>query len=260
MTNILFPVGSPFKPSNKMSKRNDGNNNMLPTPFQTVSLSLPDLAEINENGYNKNTNHNKSDGNNFNENNSSNYSNHNHCRRSKRIQNKTSNNELNNNHSDIICDIPSCDHPKKHSKSKQKKNSPKPNLKQVKDKNTKTKNKKKISNTNPNTCNTSKSSGSKEELDEDDIDDEETESEDDGQNLILLGHEWGDNTDLASKRLIKHVESKILKRVDIIKDGFKQNTWYIYVDVDANDEDKMWVNRSTENYKPKVMCIVILKF
>ena len=276
---ILFPVGSPFKKmslsscksqNNKITgnkhNKSCNNTNLNPTPFETVSLSLPDLTENNESSSKKkkHNNHNS---------NVDKYNNSNNSRRrSSRLQNKTSKQKPtanNNAHSDIICDITTCHHPnkkhkvqhKKNIKQKNNKDSPKPN-----DKNTT--NTKKTQNKRKAVCD-------KEEMDHDDdnshndndinnnndnIDDEETESEDDGDDLYLLGHEWGDNTDLSSKRLIKELESKILKRVDIINDGFKQNAWYMYVDVDANDKDKIWVNRSKEHYKPKICIFATIKY
>ena len=245
MTNILnclYPVGSPYKPlKKKMSLRppqpkTKCNQNLVPTPFQTVSLALPNLAEIPADTFSRDEDQDS------NVNNKNNVNNNNNTtrRRSKRIQNRSNSNKNNttNDRTDIICDIISCHHPTKHQKhkSKKKKKSPKAATKS----NTETK----------PTAEDKKEQVEVIELMDDEV--TESESSDDDGEPKLPGHDWGDGTSDQLKKLIKNVELTVLKRVDIIKDGFKQNGWYLYIDVDNDDADKYWVCRSTENYKPKV--------
>lgn len=72
-------------------------------------------------------------------------------------------------------------------------------------------------------------------------------------NLSLVGHDWGCQTDIDSKRTIKALESTVLKRVEVSKGkAFVQNQWYVYIDVDADEVDKVWVCRSKFTYSAKV--------
>ena len=71
--------------------------------------------------------------------------------------------------------------------------------------------------------------------------------------LSLVGHSWGAHTDIDSKRTIKALESGVLKRVEVRKGkAFVQNQWYVYIDVDAEQVDKVWVCRSKFTYYAKV--------
>ena len=77
-------------------------------------------------------------------------------------------------------------------------------------------------------------------------------NESDENSLDIIGHEFGLNTTFYSKLLLKELESKILKRVDLNKEHFIKHAMYIYIDIDEDDTDKVWANRSSFNYKSKV--------
>eukprot|EP01084_Bolivina_argentea_P190952 328037_1 len=48
--------------------------------------------------------------------------------------------------------------------------------------------------------------------------------------ISIDGCEWSNDTDIKSKILIKQLVSNTLKHVDMTKNGFKRNEWYIHID------------------------------
>ncbi len=67
-----------------------------------------------------------------------------------------------------------------------------------------------------------------------------------------IGYKWSNNTKTKSKILIKQLILNELNSVDIEKDGFKRNEWYIYIDIDNNNIDKIWITQAHYDYETKV--------